>query len=366
MRSSATTPRRPATWPGHAELFTCRARAAAVVPPVDRTIDTEWVLFTSGTTGPPKLAVHTLHSLIAPFAGNRAPATPIWSSFYDVRRYGGLQILLRALVGGGSMVLSEAGEPIGRFLERAGGEMVSHISGTPSHWRGVLMSAAPASFSPAVVRLSGEACDQAVLDRLRAAYPRALIGHAFASTEAGLGFEVDDGAAGFPASLVEPSAADVQMRVENGSLRIRSPRTATRYLGADAPTLRDQAGFVDTGDLVERCGARCRFVGRRGGIINVGGHKVHPEAVEAVINQHPDVHMSRVSSRPSPITGALVVAEIVLRPDQGRAVDGFKTTRDEVLALCRERLPAWQVPAMLKQAASLDVAASGKLARTHG
>ena len=37
----------------------------------------------------------------------------MWGTFYDIRRYGGLQIFLRAVVGGGSLVLSSAGEPVG-------------------------------------------------------------------------------------------------------------------------------------------------------------------------------------------------------------------------------------------------------------
>ena len=51
-------------------------------------------------------------------------------------------------------------------------------------------------------------------------------------------------------------------------------------------------GFVDTRDMVELRGDRYYFVGRRDGIINVGGLKVHPEEVEAVINRHPSVQMS--------------------------------------------------------------------------
>ena len=51
---------------------------------------------------------------------------------------------------------------------------------------------------------------------------------------------------------------------------------------------------------------RYYFVGRSGGIINVGGLKVHPEEVEAVINSHPCVRMSLVRSRRNPITGAVV------------------------------------------------------------
>ena len=149
---------------------------------------TEWVLMTSGTTGVPKLVAHTLCSLSTAMTG-RDPlgAGAVWSTFYDMRRYGGLQIFLRAMLGGGSMVLSSAEEPVGDFLTRAGRHGVTHISGTPSHWRRALMSSHADKMAPRYVRLSGEIADQAILDHLRAAFPDADIAHAFASTEAGVG-----------------------------------------------------------------------------------------------------------------------------------------------------------------------------------
>ena len=148
------------------------------------------------------------------------------------------------------------------------------------------MSGAAANFSPRYVRLSGEIADQAVLDGLARAFPHASIGHAYASTEAGVGFAVDDGREGFPADLIGRNRDGVEMKVVDGSLRIRSRRTAHAYIGAGAPPLADADGFVDTGDMVELRGDRYYFVGRRGGIINIGGLKVHPEEIEAVINRH--------------------------------------------------------------------------------
>ena len=64
--------------------------------------------------------------------------------------------------------------------------------------------------------------------------------------------------------------------------------------------------------MIELRDGRYHFVGRRGGIINIGGLKVHPEEVEAVINRHPGVRMSLVKARKNPITGAIVAADIVL------------------------------------------------------
>jgi non-ribosomal peptide synthetase component F len=188
--------------------------------------ETEWVLLTSGTTGRPKLVVHTLATLTGAIGtGLPQPGAMVWSTFYDIRRYGGLQIFLRAAVTGTSLVLSSAQESTADFLSRVASYRVTHISGTPSHWRRALMSPATHLITPEYVRLSGEIADQAILNQLRATYPQARIGHAFATTEAGVAFDVNDGLAGFPADALQ-STPDVEMRVENRTLRIRSNRTA--------------------------------------------------------------------------------------------------------------------------------------------
>jgi acyl-coenzyme A synthetase/AMP-(fatty) acid ligase len=223
------------------------------------------------------------------------------------------------------------------------------------------MSPSAQAMSPRYVRLSGEIADQAILDHLRACYPRARVGHAYASTEAGVGFEVDDGLAGFPAGMLGRLPSGVEMKVERDTLRIRSNRTAVRYVGGEA--LAEADGFVDTGDIVERHGDRYFFVGRSNGVINVGGLKVHPEEVEAVINGHPEVRMSLVRPRKSPITGSLVVADVVLRhqPGDGRLAQ----LQGEILRRCRESLTQHKVPTAIRFVPALAVAATGKLARHH-
>jgi acyl-CoA synthetase (AMP-forming)/AMP-acid ligase II len=198
---------------------------------------------------------------------------------------------------------------------------------------------------------------------LKQAFPQSSVGHAYASTEAGVGFAVNDGLEGFPARLIGTSSDGVEMRIVDGSLRIRSRRTAHAYVGREAAALTDACGFVDTGDMVELRGERYYFVGRRGGIINIGGLKVHPEEIEAVINRHPQVRMSRAKSRRSPITGAIVVADVVLAED---GASRGPQIREEILADCRASLAAYKVPAVIRLVPSLDVTAAGKLARSDG
>lgn len=326
---------------------------------------TEWVLLTSGTTGRPKMVVHTLASLCGAIEHRRAPERPmVWSTFYDMRRYGGLQIFLRAMLTGASLVLSDARETPPEFLARAGRHGVTHISGTPSHWRRALMSGSATAMSPEYVRLSGEIADQAILDNLRACYPQARITHAFASTEAGVAFEVHDELAGFPASVIDNPPAGVAMKVADGTLRIRSRRIADRYIAA-VSSIADQDGFVDTGDLVQLRDGRYYFAGRRDGTINIGGQKVHPEEVEAVINRHPRVHMSLVRSRKNPVLGALVVADVVLQNRPESADHERIELQREILQICREALPRHKVPAAIHFVPELAVAASGKIARQH-
>ena len=325
---------------------------------VESDVPTEWLLMTSGTTGRPKLVVHSLASLAGPLEEGPATTGLVWSTFYDVRRYGGLQILLRALLGGGSLVLSQMGEATGAFLRRAADAGVTHLLGTPSHWRATLMNVEATAIAPRYVRLSGEIADQAILDALVVMYPNARVVHAFASTEAGVGFEVTDGRAGFPAAVVGAATGKTEIRVVDGSLRLRSTRTANRVLGGHT-AIADDEGFVDTGDIVERRGDRYVFTGRREGVINVGGQKVYPEEVEAVIAAHPAVQIVRVYPRKNPITGSIAAAELVLHP-QARS---FELVRAEVLQLCRDVLAPHKVPASVYQVDSIAVAPTGKIVR---
>lgn len=336
-------------------------------------LGTEWILLTSGTTGRPKIVLHTLASLTGAIRTGELP-TPAahagdsrvtWGTFYDIRRYGGLQIYLRAVVARSSLVFTGPGEPMASFLQRSGEAGVTHISGTPSHWRRALMSPAADRLAPRYIRLSGEIADQGILDTLHAVYPSAAISHAFATTEAGVAFDVRDLQSGFPASLLS-GASGVDLKVVDTTLRIRSNRTAQRYLGENPPALRDTEGFVDTGDVVELHDGRYQFQGRRDGVINVGGLKVHPEEIEVVLNRHPQVRLSLVKAKKNPITGALVVADVILKEPSAPEGELAHALQQTIKQFCRESLAPYKVPTAVNFVPTLAISETGKLERRDG
>jgi acyl-CoA synthetase (AMP-forming)/AMP-acid ligase II len=224
------------------------------------------------------------------------------------------------------------------------------------------MSPSIQQLNPKYVRLSGEAPGQAILNNLRETFPNARIVHAFASTEAGLAFEVDDAMAGFPPSAMT-SIPGVEIAIREAMMRIRSAGNANRYLGENAPLLKDPEGWVNTWDLVEMRDGRYFFCGRNDGVINVGGLKVHPEEVESVIGRHPEVQMCVVRAKKSHITGALVVADVVLRQSGSGEERRPQSIEEDILQICRANLQAHKVPAVIRIVPMLAMSGAGKVLR---
>ncbi len=347
----------------------------AAAPPTSAACQTEWVLLTSGTTGAPKLVVHTLQTLSAHVAAQHGPdrtqnrTQHIWGTFYDTRRYGGLQVLLRALIQDQALVLPGAAMTLPAFVAHAAAHGVTHLVGTPSHYRQLLMSGLAGRLRPDYVRLSGEIADQAILNRLRHCFPQAEIVHAFASTEAGLAFQVSDGRAGLPADYATVLVPRVEAEIRGQDLRIRSPLNALGYLDRTRIPVAAEDGFVDTGDLLNLHDGRYHFAGRRSGQVNIGGRKVHPEEVEAILYEHPAVDICAVWARRNPITGAVVAADIMCRPEIQHEIDSRERLAcdlvEDIQSFCRTRLQAHKIPVSISFVRSVDLSRSGKLARLH-
>ena len=117
---------------------------------------------------------------------------------------------------------------------------------------------------------------------------------------------------GMPASILSRDAASTaQFKINGGELYIKSLHGMRGYVGAGHLGSQEGGGWLATGDLVKVEGDRIIFLGRRTEIINVGGTKVHPLEIEAVISALPSVKLARVYGKENPVVGQIVAVDIV-------------------------------------------------------
>ncbi|PIQ50435.1 MAG: hypothetical protein COW02_20100 [Comamonadaceae bacterium CG12_big_fil_rev_8_21_14_0_65_59_15] len=318
-------------------------------------IQTTWLLPTSGTTGTPKLIAHTFATLTRSMITRRVGADYTWGSLYSLRRFAGLQVFLQSWMCGTPLILNEEGADLHDVLTRFIDLRCNALSATPSMWRKQAMHPLFERLTLKQITLGGEIVDQAVLDMLAKRFPGARITHIYASTEAGVGFAVRDGRAGFPTDYLVQPPLGVAMRID-----------AQNHLWFGTKLLQSLAAgaendWIDSGDVVETQADRVRFLGRANGSINVGGNKVMPEEIESVIKELPNIAFVQVRARKSAMLGSLVEAAIT--PAPGTVLDA--AFKKQVTTHCRSRLDGFKVPAFIVAADAIELTASGKLSRMN-
>ena len=285
-------------------------------------------LQTSGTTGTPKWVTASRSRLMDRIKSGKHTAR--WLLTFNPGSFAGIQVILSAISGGHTLVVPAYGAGITEMADLAVAENVTHISATPTFWRAFLMALGERSLPLKGVTLGGEAADQTLLDTLKERFPFASLRHIYATTEAGTVFSVNDGRAGFPHDWLTGGIAVTNQNI----LTVKG---------------------LETGDVVEIVGDRVLFRGRADAMINVGGIKVYPETVESYLLQLPFIREVRISARPNPITGHVLVADIVLKENFDRAEADIKAHL--------QALPRAHRPVRVHFVDCIDVAATGKKSR---
>jgi acyl-coenzyme A synthetase/AMP-(fatty) acid ligase len=95
--------------------------------------------------------------------------------------------------------------------------------------------------------------------------------------------------------------------------------------------------------------------GRADGVINRGGFKIHPSAIESALLQHPDVAACAVVGLPHERLGAVPVAAVELKPGAGAL------SATDIDAFLRARLPATNIPTDYRMVAEIPRTPSMKV-----
>lgn len=309
---------------------------------------TEWILYTSGTTGTPKSIRHTIESLSRTISNSKHVAELTWGVLYDPNRMAGIQVILQSLASFTSVVAPNPYESLQQRVAFLRSHGVDALSATPTLWRQILQVADVDGWNLRQITLGGEISDQKILDALSSQFPESRIAHIFASTETGAAFAVVDRRAGFPVSYLTDAPRGVKLEIRENVLYVYSPLVS----GAPAD------GFVSTEDEIEIVDDRCLFLGRKSGMVNIGGAKVWPEAVEQILRTHPQVIDATVQAKANPFSGAILTAKVVATDD---APEDFSK---QLRIWMKSNSPIHFVPATIQVVDSLEISQAGKVNRS--
>lgn len=290
------------------------------------------VLFTSGSSGTPKAALHDVSRWFTKLERpGRAQRTLAFLSFDHI---GGLNTLLYALANGGCVVCPTDRSPSTVWQTIARHE-VELLPTTPTFLRlSLLDGPLPAVPSLKLVAYGSEPMPEGTLSAARAALPEVEFLQQYGMSELGVlrSRSKEDGS-----TWVRIGGPEFGVRIVDGLLEIKAETAMLGYLNAPSPFTED--GWLQTGDEAEQDGEFFRIKGRRSETINVGGEKVHPSEVEAHLEALSGVAQAIVRGEPHPLTGGIVVAAVSLTTDE--TIEAFRIRmRTELKGI----LPRYAVP----------------------
>lgn len=271
------------------------------------------VLFTSGSSGEPKAVLHDVahHYFNALGANANLPLGPghRWLLALPLFHAGGLGVLWRTALAGAAMVVDEPG----KVLEDTLGRLApSHLSVVPTQlWR-LLESPGEGIAAAGVVAIvvGGDAAPPGlVAEALARGLPLLTT---YGCTEAAS--QVTVTAPGDPAPALATSGRVLPYRrlviSHDGEILVGGRTLARGYVTARGlQPLADAAGWFHTGDLGELDeSGRLRVAGRRDNMFISGGENIHPEVMEAALNDLLGVARSVVVAVPDAEFGRRPVA----------------------------------------------------------
>jgi len=304
------------------------------------------VLFSSGTSGEPKAMVQDLTGLVGSYASRKPSNLPV-CILLQFDHIGGLNTLFGTLAAGATVVVPKSLNP-GDVAKAVALHKAAVLPASPTFLNLLLLSGETGRHDLSSLRLityGTEPMPEPLLARLRAAFPRARFVQTFGTSETGIArTESPD-----PASLFFRFAdPDQEWKIVDGELWLRSRTQALGYLNAPSDRFTSE-GWFRTGDRAEAgSDGTLRVLGRTGEMINVGGEKLMPQEVEAVILGVAGVLDCRVRGEPSALTGQTVVADVV--PAPGGEPEALRVA---IRSACRQALARHKVPTRVTFVASV-------------
>lgn len=292
------------------------------------------ILFSSGSTGDPKAAVHDFSAIMNKFKIRKHKKRMLTFLLFD--HIGGVNTLFYILSNGGTIITVQDRSP-DAVLTLVEKYKVEILPTSPSFLNMILLSEAYKRHNLSSlerITYGTETMPESTLKAINELFPNVVLQQTYGLSEVGI---LRSHSESSDSLWVKIGGEGFQTRVVDGMLQIKAESAMLGYLNAPSPFTED--GWFMTGDEVEVKGDYYLIKGRRSEIINVGGQKVYPAEVESVILQMPGVLDAAVSGEKNPILGNIVTVKVHLENEET-----VKDFTKRMKLFCKDKLQSYQIP----------------------
>lgn len=292
------------------------------------------ILFSSGTTGEPKAALHDLTFLMKKFEKPGKCLSTVTFLLFD--HIGGFNTIMHSL-SSGCMIATlkdRSPEEVCRIIEKYRIEL---LPTSPTFINMILLSRIYEKYdlsSLKMISYGTEPMPESTLKQVHGLLPDAKLKQTYGLSEVGI---MATKSMSSDSLWMKIGGDGYETKIMDDILYIRAKSAMIGYLNAPSPFDRD--GWFNTKDKVEKNGDYIKILGRTTDLINVGGEKVYPNEVESVLLSFKGVKDVYVYGEANPITGQSVVANI--------CVEEKNDNRDYIKQLrkyCKENLEPFKRP----------------------
>ncbi|NKI45369.1 AMP-binding protein [Streptomyces physcomitrii] len=335
-----------------------------------------WILYTSGSSGPPRGVVCTQRgslwttaSCTAPLLGLSREDRVLWPVPLHHSVGHNVCVLGVLAVGATAFLTDEHGAEA--LLRRARTEDSTFLVGVPATYHRLVQLARDGAVEgrlPRVCMVAGSPCPESLHEDFRESFGTALL-DSYGMTETGGAITTNlpggpyvPGSCGVPLPglalrITRPGGEEEVPPGVEGEVRVSTPGLMLGYHGRPEETGAVlSGGWYRTGDLARQDpDGYVTITGRLKELIIRGGENIHPGEVEEVLAQAPGVADAAVAGIPHESLGEVPAAYLVPGPDGMDA--------GAVLDFCRERLSSFKLPEEIHRIASVPRTPAGKVAR---
>ena len=298
-----------------------------------------FILFSSGTTGDPKAAVHNLIPLLDKYKVRGKKLRSVAFLLFD--HIGGFNTVMYNIANGGMLVTLEKRNPeeVAKLIEKY---KIEVLPTSPSFINMLLFSRIYEKYdisSLKIISYGTEPMPKSTLESFNKMFPKIKLKQTYGLSEVGIMRTKSESSDSL--WLKVGGDDEHQIKIIDDILWIKSKMSMLGYLNAPSPF--DNEGWMNTKDKVLQKGEYIKILGRESELINVGGEKVYPAEVESVILEVVGVRDAIVKKEENPVLGNVVICEVAIN-------EGVlpKEIKKEIKSHCKEKLEKYKRPIKIK------------------